>query len=698
MANSIKISTLDADAIKIGSSNVTAVYVGSSLVWSGGTPPTPPTPTGQTPQFAVVDDISQYTATTFSMVYSTVDGKWYMLNNLNQYEEYGIYDTTGSSLSDYTYYDGKLAVIGTTEYQMSGGTWVEVGTYENSSVTYEIDDSDMYKYQGVTLSTTFKIPAADIEPLGGWLDLMIRDTNSKYLNVRTDRYDYGWGMEQGTVTNDGTYYNYSLPTTQEIVIDSIDYWDSTPIHLIVGSMVASVQYAEMQKPYGAKSFSSMTEAESYGDVYYGFAGHIGNDDYVFTTANTWSQVTPTQANYMKFKSYANANDFAFDNKATSGSLYVSYNLGNNWFETNSFLIVDSGTTVMFKGDLEPSSQGIGTFSSTNNFTVEGNAMSLLYGDNFSTQTSLSGKSYALQNIFTKCTNLTSAENLSLPATTLADYCYASMFDKCSSLTTAPQLPATTLATECYYCMFNGCTSLTTAPSLPATTLASTCYASMFRGCTNLTTAPSLPATTLADNCYGSMFYGCTSLTTAPSLPATTLAEGCYRYMFFGCTSLTTAPQLPATTLAINCYASMFYSCEKLTTAPSVLPATTLVDYCYDSMFGYCSSLTTAPSLLATTLASYCCNNMFRGCTSLTTAPSLLATTLTVRCYANMFAECTNLNSVTCLATSGVNQNYSTNYWLNRVSSTGTFTKAANVSWPSGVSGIPNGWTVVNYNS
>ena len=594
MANSIKISTLDADAIKIGSSNVTAVYVGSSLVWSGGTPPTPPTPTGQTPQFAVVDDISQYTATTFSMVYSTVDGKWYMLNNLNQYEEYGIYDTTGSSLSDYTYYDGKLAVIGTTEYQMSGGTWVEVGTYENSSVTYEIDDSDMYKYQGVTLSTTFKIPAADIEPLGGWLDLMIRDTNSKYLNVRTDRYDYGWGMEQGTVTNDGTYYNYSLPTTQEIVIDSIDYWDSTPIHLIVGSMVASVQYAEMQKPYGAKSFSSMTEAESYGDVYYGFAGHIGNDDYVFTTANTWSQVTPTQANYMKFKSYANANDFAFDNKATSGSLYVSYNLGNNWFETNSFLIVDSGTTVMFKGDLEPSSQGIGTFSSTNNFTVEGNAMSLLYGDNFSTQTSLSGKSYALQNIFTKCTNLTSAENLSLPATTLADYCYASMFDKCSSLTTAPQLPATTLA--------------------------------------------------------------------------------------------------------INCYASMFYSCEKLTTAPSVLPATTLVDYCYDSMFGYCSSLTTAPSLLATTLASYCCNNMFRGCTSLTTAPSLLATTLTVRCYANMFAECTNLNSVTCLATSGVNQNYSTNYWLNRVSSTGTFTKAANVSWPSGVSGIPNGWTVVNYNS
>jgi hypothetical protein len=112
-------------------------------------------------------------------------------------------------------------------------------------------------------------------------------------------------------------------------------------------------------------------------------------------------------------------------------------------------------------------------------------------------------------------------------------------------------------------MFNGCTGLTTAPSLPATTLASFCYSGMFYGCTSLTTAPSLPATTLATSCYSNMFNGCTGLTTAPSLPATTLATSCYSNMFNGCTGLTTAPSLPATTLATNCYRYMFRDCTAL---------------------------------------------------------------------------------------------------------------------------------------
>ena len=69
----------------------------------------------------------------------------------------------------------------------------------------------------------------------------------------------------------------------------------------------------------------------------------------------------------------------------------------------------------------------------------------------------------------------------------------------------------TLADDCYAYMFQGCTALTQAPSLPSTTLANNCYACMFMGCTALTQAPSLPATTLALNCYSSMFMGCTSL-------------------------------------------------------------------------------------------------------------------------------------------------------------------------------------------
>ena len=47
--------------------------------------------------------------------------------------------------------------------------------------------------------------------------------------------------------------------------------------------------------------------------------------------------------------------------------------------------------------------------------------------------------------------------------------------------------------------------------LEQTQLAGYCYSSMFNGCTGLTSAPELPATTLASRCYATMFYGCTDL-------------------------------------------------------------------------------------------------------------------------------------------------------------------------------------------
>lgn len=207
----------------------------------------------------------------------------------------------------------------------------------------------------------------------------------------------------------------------------------------------------------------------------------------------------------------------------------------------------------------------------------------------------------------------------------------------------------------------------------------------------------LPATTLIASCYRQMFDGCTSLTTAPTLPATTLANDCYMRMFSGCTSLTTAPTLPSTTIARSCYTQMFWNCTSLTTAPA-LPSTTLADYCYQTMFMNCTSLTTAPALPATTLTAECYSNMFRGCTSLTTAPELNATTLTSGCYTQLFHSCTNLNSITMLATD-ISASECLKNWVDGVQTTsGTFTKAASMTTlPTGNSGIPANWTVVDIN-
>ena len=196
-------------------------------------------------------------------------------------------------------------------------------------------------------------------------------------------------------------------------------------------------------------------------------------------------------------------------------------------------------------------------------------------------------------------------------------------------------------------------------------------------------------------CFSYLFYNCIGLTVASKLllPATTLAERCYSNMFNGCTSLTTAPELPATTLAQSCYYQMFYGCTSLAQAP-VLPATTLASNCYSNMFAYCTSLTQAPELPATTLANNCYGNMFEGCTSLTQAPTLPATILTSSCYSSMFWGCSNLNYIKCLATD-ISATGCTNYWINGVASSGTFVKPASTDWSSktGISGIPEGWTV-----
>ena len=162
---------------------------------------------------------------------------------------------------------------------------------------------------------------------------------------------------------------------------------------------------------------------------------------------------------------------------------VSYSLdnGETWTSlaaATSTPTVTAGSKIMWKASgLQPtSSNGIGTFSSTAKFDVEGNPMSLLYGDDFAGQNDLTGKNYAFYRLFYNCSELINVEKMSLPATTLASNCYNSMFYGCTSLATAPQLPATTLATSCYNSMFYGCTKLnyikamfTTEPSTTYTT-------------------------------------------------------------------------------------------------------------------------------------------------------------------------------------------------------------------------------------
>ena len=240
---------------------------------------------------------------------------------------------------------------------------------------------------------------------------------------------------------------------------------------------------------------------------------------------------------------------------------------------------------------------------------------------------------------------------------------------------------TTLYNRCTFShLFSSSTALTDASNLilPATTLSEQCYDAMFTDCSSLISIPKLPATTLAPRCYFGMFQNCTSLIESiQELPATTLAEACYSYMFNNCTSLRLTPDLPATTLVPGCYLYMFSN----------------------------TNITAGPELPATTLAKECYAFMFNNCKSLITAPDLPATTLSLNCYAYMFKGCTVLTYIKCLGytsgdNTGDNDKPITEYtggWVDGVKPYGTFIKNPNMTWPTGISGIPDRWKVEDAN-
>lgn len=155
-------------------------------------------------------------------------------------------------------------------------------------------------------------------------------------------------------------------------------------------------------------------------------------------------------------------DTVFEYGKDSVTTELSYSLdsGNTWSSPSYHPItptIHSGETVMWKLGGRLFLNQSNTFSSTGRFSVEGNIMSLLYGDNFSGETSLRGDDFS--TLFSGCTGLTTAENLVLPATALTNNCYDRMFAGCTNLTIAPELPATVLTDNCYYYMFANCSNL-----------------------------------------------------------------------------------------------------------------------------------------------------------------------------------------------------------------------------------------------
>ena len=207
--------------------------------------------------------------------------------------------------------------------------------------------------------------------------------------------------------------------------------------------------------------------------------------------------------YFTIKSLEDNNTITFT-KYQSNSSYIiadkaiQYSKDLNTWNNISFvtdnssqIVLNSGEKLYLKGTNSAYGQllrntylSAANIQSSGNIDVMGNIMSLIYGDNFIGNNTISAEQ-TFAALFRGNNKLVNAKDLILPSMSLTTDCYRTMFYSCTSLVTAPELPATTLALRCYKSMFYSCTSLVTAPELPATYLANYCYNYMFYNCTSL---------------------------------------------------------------------------------------------------------------------------------------------------------------------------------------------------------------------
>lgn len=384
-----------------------------------------------------------------------------------------------------------------------------------------------------------------------------------------------------------------------------------------------------------------------------YMGVSGSTKAYYGTTVVYSGGTPIDYSkeYLTFEILTGGTIYFIKNNGIAKTIDYSTDNGTSWTQLplaqhQSEIVVSAGDKVMFRGTTSGTSEAGDTgyycaFSGgTATYNIYGNIMSLASYPNFETA-SLTGN---FKGLF-KSSNAISAENLYLPNATV-NFQYRSLFSTSSNLITAPTSISGITAVKEY------------------------AFLSAFSGCTSLRYGPVPSAVSSATGCYREMYSGCTSLTsTVSALTFETVNSNMCTSMYAGCTSLTTAPEIPVTGRANNAYTSMFSNCTSLTKAPSILPATSVNIGMYQSMFEGCTSLTTAPEMPSASIQQYSHRYMFRGCT--------------------------NLNYVKCLAPS-IGSSSGLTDWLLNVAATGTFVKNANMSsWPSGASGIPSGWTVVD---
>ena len=304
-------------------SNVIKVYRNNAIVFykvSGGSP---------TPEykvcFAVVDDITQYTDREFEDVYDKATKKWYKLNNLNQYEEYGAYGN-GRSV---TTYKGKLTIDEGYEYEWNGSEWVNLGEVTGTTATLpDVPFTVNYnaaKYDASTQTfskTEGQLADTDVIISGGTLT-----AHDGYVTVSSG--------SRGVISGYGDYFNRTNSTPNLTIISKQRTENDTNCHMFANRSMTGI-YNWMYRPYSNK----LT-----------LHGNSEQGDIAVTTQPVIESVridSNRLATYNNYTDNTSSTTSSFSYGSTNGSvaLFAGYtDINTEWFVGDFYWIYMSQTTL-----------------------------------------------------------------------------------------------------------------------------------------------------------------------------------------------------------------------------------------------------------------------------------------------------------------------------------------------------------------
>jgi len=300
------------------------------------------------------------------------------------------------------------------------------------------------------------------------------------------RYDYATAAVRIRYVEDGivSATNAVFENQQAIVKFSLRE-GSTPLQVSSLSITAD----GLKQNANTTGELTITPATATSDIYAALSGvngkvslkaTVGDETYTYTTANSQtfengayypitvsmkSSRDPMLRNPLTIEAINKETQITFINKS-QGTVQFSKNL-TDWTDItrgqSRNISVDAGEKVYFRGNnatYYPNGDASSIVCSDPCY-VYGNIMSLVNATGFDKLTSLPEGSDTFRGLFENNTNIRNHpdKELLLPATTLRDGCYKSMFAGCLGLTRAPVLPATTLVDNCYAFLFDGCLNL-----------------------------------------------------------------------------------------------------------------------------------------------------------------------------------------------------------------------------------------------